>query len=308
MKIVFMGTPSFAEPTLQALIKKYQPSSICAVYTKPPKPKGRGQEIQKSPIHLLADEYNIPVLTPINFKNEADVEQLRSMEPDIIVVVAYGLIIPKSVLSIPKLGCINLHPSKLPRWRGAAPLQHTILSGDEKSAICTMLMDEGMDTGDVLLTQEFDVPSEMTAYSLHDYCATEGANLMVQTLEGLEKHTITPKPQATDGITYASKITREHEKLNFNQSAFLVNCQIRTFSPRPGAYFEYKNETIKIICAEVDERLSHNFTPGTVINEHLHIACTQGIIKPSLLQREGRKMLYTEAFLRGFTIPKDTVL
>lgn len=308
MNIVFMGTPAFAVPTLLALIEKYQSKSISAVYTKPPKPQGRGQTIQKSPIHLLAEKHNIPVLTPVNFKQSTDLEQLKSLNPDIIIVVAYGLIIPKSVLDIPKMGCINLHPSLLPRWRGAAPIQHTILSGDKESAICTMLMDEGMDTGDLLLVKKFTINEDMTSYTLHDYCANEGAKLMIETIEGIINKSIKPQKQSDNGVTYASKITRENERLNFNQPAYMVNCQIRTFSPRPGAFFEYKGEVIKIIQADFDQNFQHQYLPGTVINEQLYIACTQGILKPTLLQREGRKMLYTDAFLRGFEIPKGTKL
>ncbi|MCE2992588.1 MAG: methionyl-tRNA formyltransferase [Alphaproteobacteria bacterium] len=304
MKIVFMGTPHFALPTLQALIDSEH--EIIAVYTKEPKKAGRGQQEVKSPIHQLAEKHGISILTQATLRTHDAAQALADIKPDIVVVVAYGLILPQSILDVPKFGCINLHPSKLPRWRGAAPLQHTILAGDTQTDICIIQMDKGMDTGDVILSEEFPIPDDMTTYQLHDEAAKIGARLMITALEQIETGTAIHIQQSDVGITHASKISRDDEKINWHKSSYLVNCQIRTFCPKPGAYFTYNGENIKVLKASYDDSYQHNIEAGTVIDDDLAIACDTGILRPELLQREGRKMIYRDAFLRGFSIPQGS--
>ena len=302
-----MGTPAFAVPTLKKLINSNYYNNIIAVYTAPPKKAGRGRMMTQTPIHDLAAENNIEVFTPKTFKIDENYEQLKALQPDIIVVVAYGLILPQRVLDIPKYGCFNLHPSLLPRWRGAAPLQHTILSNDKKSAVCIMKMDAGMDTGDIALKHDFNVDNDMTISQLHDYCSDIGAELMLQTLEQIGNNKLTLQKQSDIGITHARKITRSDERLDFNEPVELVHSKIRAFTPRPAAYFKFNGEKIKIIAAEY-KAIEHDYAIGTVIDDLLGIACNSGILKPTLLQREGKKMIYTDAFLRGFPIPKNTIM
>ncbi len=301
-----MGTPNFAIPALKAILQSGE-HELLAVYTKEPKASGRDMRINKTPVHILAQSSNVPIFTPKNFKNTDDIEALRSLKPDVCIVAAYGLILPQSVLNIPKYGCINIHPSSLPRWRGAAPIQHTILSADKSSSVCIMQMDIGMDTGDILMQEHFDIPMNMTASQLHDFTADLGANLLIKTLNNLEN--LKPTKQSEFGITYANKISRDHELINFNQEAHLVHAQIRAFSPKPGAYFRFNGENIKIISSDFDESVdTSKFSTSEVIDSNLTIACKKGVLKPLLLQREGRKMIYTDAFLRGYPITAGTLL
>jgi methionyl-tRNA formyltransferase len=307
MKIIFMGTPQFAVPSLQKLIECKE-HEVIAIYTMPPRPAGRGQKEAISPIHALALKYNISVYTPRNFKDDVDYEAFVSLKADIAIVAAYGVILPERILNATKYGCINIHPSKLPRWRGAAPIQHTILAGDKETSVCIMQMDKGMDTGDILLERNVEVPSHMTSTLLHDKCSQIGSEMLLEALQALQDGTLVRKKQSEDGMTHAHKLSRSDEKINFNQEARLVGAQIRAFSPRPGAYFNYKGETIKIIECEVDQTINAQDEPGTVLDDDLRIVCASGVIRPTLLQREGRKMLYTDAFLRGFKIGKGDVL
>lgn len=305
MKIVFMGTPAFAVPSLKSLISSKH--NVVAVYSKPPKPAGRGERLLKSAVHILAEDNNVPVHTPASLKPIEEVEFLRNLNPDVIVVTAYGLILRPEVLSIPKFGCINIHPSSLPRWRGAAPIQRTIMAGDKETSMCIMQMDAGLDTGDILKRQFVELDDEITTSQLHDHMANLGAELLLKTLDDIESGTSHPQKQAEEGLTYAEKITSFEERINFEQSARLVNCQIRALSPRPGAYFSFANEAIKVISAEYTTE-DHNFRPGTVVGGDLKIACKDGFLQPKLLQRPGRKMIYADAFLRGFPITDGMVL
>ncbi len=306
MNIIFMGTPSFAVPALKRLIESEH--NIVAVYTMPPKPAGRGQKALLSPVHSLAVSHNLSVLTPKNFKDDNDYQQFMNLKADIAVVAAYGVILPNRILEGAKHGCINIHPSKLPRWRGAAPIQHTILSGDKETSICIMQMDAGMDTGDILLEHKLKIEDVMTSSFLHDICAQIGADILPTVLSGIEAGTISAQVQSEVGVTHARKLTRVDEKIDFAKSAYLVNAQIRAFSARPGAYFTYNGETIKVIEARVDEQYQHKVESGITLDNNLMIACKTGVIQPTLLQREGRKMIYLDAFLRGFSIPKGAPL
>jgi methionyl-tRNA formyltransferase len=292
-----MGTPDFALPALSQLIASRH--EVIAVYTKEPKPAGRGYAEVKSKTQVLAEQHGITVYTPKNFKDPKDVEAFVNLKADVAVVAAYGLLLPKSILEGTRLGCINIHPSVLPRWRGAAPLQHTILAGDKSTEVCIMHMDEGLDTGDVYLRAPLQIPENMTIKELHDITARMGGEGVLKVLEQLEKGTAQRTPQSTEGVTYAHKLTREHERIDWQQSAFAIYCQIRAFAPRPGAYFTYNNEVIKILAAEYSEDTT-GAQPGTIIDENFSIACAQGIIRPTLLQREGKKAMDAASFLRGF--------
>ncbi len=299
MKIVFMGTPDFAIPAFEVLLNSGH--QVLAAYTREAKPFGRGKKLTKSPVHILAEKHGIQAYTPKNFKNNQDVEDLKALDADIIVVVAYGLIIPPALLKAFKYGVINIHPSKLPRWRGAAPIQRCIMAGDKETAICIMQMDEGLDTGDIILEKSYPIPENITSNQLSHLLANQGANLLLEALEKIEDGTAEWKKQSDEGITYANKISKEEGEINWDLDARSVNCMIRGLSPRPGAYFVYNNERIKIITAEYDLK-EVNYSPGTVIDGHLTIACGKGTIKPTLVQRRGREMVYTEAFLRGFSV------
>jgi methionyl-tRNA formyltransferase len=305
MKIIFMGTPDFALPALKKLAASHH--EIIAVYTRPPKPAGRGYEVSKSKVHLLAEELAIPVFTPATLKDPKEQETFSALQADIAVVAAYGLLLPSAILQAPKYGCVNIHPSDLPRWRGAAPIQHTILSGDKTTAVCIMQLDEGMDTGDIILKQHLELTSQITAHELHDLSASIGGELLIKALELIDSGKAVATKQSTQGITHAGKLTKTDERIHWDKSAFAIYCQIKTFAPRPGAYFKYKNEIIKIIAAEYDDS-EHALKPGTVVDDKLTIACQKGYLYPKLLQREGKKMIYLDAFLRGFAIPKDIVL
>lgn len=305
MKIVFMGTPDFAVPALKKLISSKH--SIVGVFTKPPKPAGRGYQEIKSKIHILAEANNLAVFAPSTLRNEINFAKLAELEPDLIVVAAYGLILPQNVIDLPKHGCLNIHPSSLPRWRGAAPIQHTILSGDKTTSVCIMQMDVGLDTGDILLSKEVNIEPKMTAYQLHDLTAEIGGDMVLETIQLIETGNLTPIKQTEEGLIYASKLNREDEIINWQKTAFEIDCQIRTFTPRPAAHFKYNGEIIKIIEADYSTE-SHSYKAGEVTDDSLTIACSLGFIKPLLLQREGKKQIYTDAFLRGYPIKKGSIL
>jgi methionyl-tRNA formyltransferase len=301
MRVIFMGSPDFAVPCLQKLISSTH--EIVAVYTKPPQPAGRGHHLAKSKIHLLAEQNGLLVHCPASLKPAEEVQKILSFNADVAVVAAYGLILRTPVLQAPKFGCINIHPSALPRFRGAAPIQRTIMAGDRQTEVCIMRMDEGLDTGDVVIRQSVDIPEGTTAKELHDQTAAIGGDLVLQVLAELAAGTATFNKQSEQGVTYANKLQAEDEIINWNLPARLVACQIHALSPKPGAYFNFTGEKIKIITANYDEAIKHDQQPGTVLDDKLTIACAKGVLLPTLMQRQGRKMIYTDAFLRGFTIP-----
>ncbi|MDJ1257186.1 MAG: methionyl-tRNA formyltransferase [Candidatus Midichloria sp.] len=308
MKVIFMGTPKFAVPALIKLLENPN-FNVVGVYTKPPKASGRGMNLVKSPIQVLAEAHNIPVVTPKTLRNSEVLDKLKSFAADIIVVAAYGLILPATVLETTEYGCINIHPSDLPRWRGAAPIQRTIMAGDKQTAVCIMKMNEGLDTGDVILRHKIEIPKNITAAELENILANLGADKLLNALLLIKNDEATYEKQKEEGVTYANKIDRSEEKINWQKSAAEIIAQIRTFSPYPGAYFVYNNEIVKVIDAvHINTTNSQQFTkviPGLVMDNNLTIACGSEFIRPTLLQRPGRKMIYTEAFLRGFPIPKE---
>lgn len=305
MKIIFMGTSNFAVPALKSLVESKH--EIMAVYTKPPSQSGRNKQISKSAVHLAANYYGLEVLTPETFKTQSNIEQFLSINADIAVVASYGLILRKEILEAPKYGCINLHPSDLPRWRGAAPIKRSIMAGDTKTAICVMKMDRGLDTGDIIIKQTIPIEEAVTGQELHNLMAEQASRLLLKALTMLEDNKVNYQKQSLDNILYAEKISRLEEKINWLQEARLVNCQIRALSPKPGAYFTYNGELIKIIVADY-ENIDSSAEAGTTIDNNLTIACKGGILKPKLLQRQGRKMIYTDAFLRGFPIQQGARL
>ncbi len=297
-----MGTPAFAVPALQKLIMHHE---VKVVLTQQPKAKGRGLNLAKSPIHQLAFEHQIPVYTPSTLRNDDIVNLINKINADIIVVIAYGFIVPKAILEAKKYGCLNIHPSDLPRHRGAAPLQRTIIEGDRKSSVCIMRMDTGLDTGDILMKEDFDLERRTTLEELHNKCANLGAALLIRTLANIDN--IVPIKQSSEGVTYAHKLTKEEGKINWHESAYKIDCKIRGMNPWPGAYFSYNDKVIKILEAEY-LNTNHHFTAGTVISDKLEIACGSGILQVQKLQQESKKALNVEEFLRGTNILKATIL
>jgi methionyl-tRNA formyltransferase len=300
MRIAFMGTPDFAVPTLEALIAAGH--DIAAVYAQPPRPAGRGKALRPSPVQARARAAGIPVRTPLTLRDPAEQEAFRALDPDVAVVAAYGLILPLPILDAPRQGCLNVHGSLLPRWRGAAPVQRCILAGDEETGVCIMEMERGLDTGAVLLRRGTAVDKK-SAGALTEELARLGAAMMVEVLSRLGE--IVAEPQPEDGITYARKIEKHEARLDFTRSAVDVERQVRAFAPVPGAFFEHEGERIKIHAATVVEE---GGTPGTVLDGALTIACGEGALAPALVQRAGRAPMTPQELLRGFAIAPGTKL
>jgi methionyl-tRNA formyltransferase len=296
VKIIFMGTPDFAVPAINALINSKN-HSVVAVFTAAPKPQGRGMKRTKSPVHQIAMDNKIDIYTPSTLRNSEIQSIIHNIEADIIVVAAYGFIVPKEILAAKKYGCINIHPSLLPGYRGAAPLQWSIINGDKESAMCIMQMDEGLDTGDIILQQNFPMPARVTFKELHDMTANLGAQLLLRALDEIDS--LPRIPQDDTNATYAHKLTKEDGKINWEESAYKIDCKVRGMNPWPGVYFEYKGKIIKITESDY-YAVAHNFIPGTMINGKLDIACKEGILKITKLKLEGKKEITAEEFTRGY--------
>lgn len=302
MKLIFMGTPDFAVPTLQALLNSEH--DVAAVYTQPPRPAGRGHKEQQSPVHQLAEQHGIEVCTPKSLKTPATQEAFTSLNADAAIVAAYGLLLPQAILDGCKYGCINVHPSLLPRWRGAAPLQWTIMAGDTETAMCIMQMDAGLDTGDILLQRNIMLPPDITAQQLHDDMAQLGGTMILETLEQIDS--LTPTPQSTKGETYAKRTTKQDGKINWQQqTAHEIDCLIRGLNPWPGTFFTYQGESIKILSAKT---IDMSGTAGEILDDQLTIACKEGAILPTRLQRPGKKPMEIKDFLRGFAMDKGNMV
>jgi methionyl-tRNA formyltransferase len=301
LRLAFMGTAEIAVPSLRAL--REAGHEIAAVYTQPPRPAGRGHRPQPSPVQEAA---GLAVRTPDRFDAES-IAAFVALGLDAAVVVAYGLILPPAVLQAPRLGCFNVHTSLLPRWRGAAPIQRAILAGDSETGVTIMAMDEGLDTGPILLAEATPIGPGTTARELHDRLAAIGARLIVDALEGVASGRLSPKPQATAGASYAKKLRREEGALDWRRPAAVLERAVRAFDPWPGAFFEHAGERIKVLAAEV-VAASPGALPGTVLDGHLTISCEEGAFRPRRLQRAGRAAQDLEAFLRGFPIAAGTVL
>ena len=305
LKLVFMGTPDFAVPTLRALIDAGH--DVRAVYTQPPRPAGRGQKARRSAVHETAAANSIPVQTPVSLKPLDVQEAFRAWAPDAAVVAAYGLLLPKAVLAVPRLGCLNLHASLLPRWRGAAPIQWAILGGDTETGVCIMQMDEGMDTGPVLICESVAIGPMTNAGELHDALAQRGAPLMLRGLEGVAAGTMVATPQPAIGATRAPKIAPAHSRLDWRNPAPELERRVRAMAPFPGAWFEHEGERIKVTLAIATEA-NNDAAPGTVIDEELTVGCGGGALRLLQLQRAGRKAMSAAMFLRGYRLDRGTVL
>lgn len=307
MKIIFMGTPDFAVPTLKALIDSKH--TVAAVFTQPDKAVGRKQIITPPPIKTLALENEIPVYQPSTLRDEAITEQIREISPDVIVVVAYGKILPEAILNIPKFGCVNGHASLLPRHRGASPIQWSIVCGDNKTGITTMLMEKGLDTGDMLLKVETEIGENDTGEELHDRLSLMGASLMLDTLKAIEEGSVTPEKQDDELSTYAPIITREMGYIDFERPAAEVHNLIRGFYSWPAAYFMLEGKRVKVLSASLADKT--NAPAGTVIksDDELVIACGGGSsIRLIEIQAEGSKRMSATDYLKGHSITKGTVI
>jgi methionyl-tRNA formyltransferase len=297
MRVVFMGTPDFSVPTLKALAGAHQ---VVAAYTQPPKPAGRGMLDRKSPVHLAAEALKISVLHPANLKNADDAEKFRAHNADVAIVIAYGLLLPKEILGAPKHGCLNLHASLLPRWRGAAPINRAIMAGDEETGVAVMQMDQGLDTGPVALEQQVKIAPDMTAGELHDKLAETGADLVTRALAALETTGLQFAPQEREGVTYAKKIDKNETRIDWSKPAREVHNHIRGLSPFPGAWFEFPSAKEKLrVRALRSVPAEGKGKPGEMLDDHLTIACGDGAVKLTEVQRAGAKAMNAEEFLRG---------
>ena len=302
MRVIFMGTPEFSVPALKALAQAHD---VIAVYTQPPRPAGRGKQPRPSPVQACAETLNIPVHAPVSLKGDEDKATFAALHADVAVVAAYGLILPKAVLASPKYGCINIHASLLPRWRGAAPIQRAVMAGDKTSGITIMQMEAGLDTGPMLLKESVRLSAGTTAGDLHDLLSERGATLIVEALAQLEAGTLGAEAQPEDGVTYAHKVDKAEARIAFERSAEDVRAHIHGLSPFPGAFIELGGERIKLLRVEAVDQTG---PPGEILDDFLTIACAEGAIRPVLLQRAGRQPMEAEAFLRGFTLPQDPKL
>jgi methionyl-tRNA formyltransferase len=299
MRLVFMGTPDFAVDTLKALIGAGH--EVACIYSQPPRPAGRGMAERPSPVHAFAAARGIEVRTPTSLKSAEEQARFAALNADAAVVVAYGLLLPRPVLDAPRLGCFNVHASLLPRWRGAAPIQRAIMSGDAESGVTIMRMAEGLDTGPMCKVGRIAITPSTTAQSLHDDLAALGARLMV---EVLSQDQIDGTPQPAEGVTYAKKIDKAEARIDFTRPAEEVRNHIHGLSPFPGAWFPVKGTRIKALLCEV---VDGHGTPGTFIDDALTIACGSGAIRLLKLQREGKGAMEATDFLRGFPIAAGTV-
>ena len=302
-RITFMGTPDFAVPSLAALMEAgYE---IACVYSQPPRPAGRGQREQLSPVHAFAVQHGLPVRTPTSLKSSEEHEAFRALNLDAAVVAAYGLILPPAILDAPRLGCLNVHASLLPRWRGAAPIHRALLAGDSQTGITIMQMDVGLDTGAMLLTETLPITSTSTTPVLHDALAAMGARMVVQALAGLEAGTLTARPQPDEGVTYARKLEKEEGRLNWTLPASELERQVRALHPWPGMWCQIGEDRLKILAAEL---ATGSGAPGTVIAPPLVIACGEKALRLTRVQRPGKGPMSAEELLRGFALPPGTVL
>ncbi len=305
MRIIFMGTPDFAVPSLDALVAAGH--DIVAVYSQPPRRAGRGKTLSPSSVHSCAELLGLDVKTPASLRDAAVQAEFAALDADVAVVAAYGLILPRAILDAPRYGCINVHGSLLPRWRGAAPVQRAILAGDTETGVTIMQMDAGLDTGPMLARASIPI-GRKTAGALTREIAEMGAALLVQVLAELTAHPAIPQPET--GITYAAKIDKSESRLDFLVSAPQVERQIRAFAPVPGAFFELAGERFRVLAADVAS--PGDFPAGgdvaTVLDHQISIACNPGVIRPTLIQRAGRSAMTPAELLRGMAIPPGTKL
>ncbi len=305
LRIVFMGTPEFSVPTLAEILGAGH--DIIAVYAQPPRKAGRGMAERKSPVHAYAEAAGIEVRTPTTLRADDVAQDLEALGADVAVVIAYGLLLPKRILAAPRYGCLNMHASKLPRWRGAAPIQRAIMAGDRETAVMVMQMEEGLDTGPISLAENVAIGPDMTAGELHDELARRGADIMVRALAALERGSLASTPQSEIGVTYAGKILKDETRIDFSRTAAEVHNHVRGLSPFPGAWFELdaggRTERVKVLRSELHTASdSGAAVPGEVLDDRLLVACGQGAVRFTHLQRAGKKALAVDDFLRGLDI------
>ena len=304
MRLAFLGTPAFAVPTLAAVLDAGH--DVAAVYTRAPKPAGRrGLALTPSPVHALAEARGLPVRTPKTLRDCAEAQAFAALDLEVAVVVGYGLILPATILAAPRHGALNLHPSILPRWRGAAPIQRPIMAGDEETAAAIVVMEEGLDTGPIALEQRVPIPPDATAGDMHDTLAALGATLMVEALRHIEAGTLAPRPQSADGVVYAAKIDKAEARVDWGRPARAVHDLIRGLSPSPGAWVEADlgngPERIKLLRSAFVEA---NGPPGVALDDRLTIGCGQGAVRVLELQAAGRRAMEAGAFLAGTRVPE----
>lgn len=297
LNLIFMGTPQFSVPVLEALIKAGH--TIAVVYSQPPKPAGRGHEVTKSPVQLCAESHGISVRTPVTLKDDAELAFFKAQKIDAAVVVAYGLLLPQDYLAVPHYGCLNIHTSLLPRWRGSSPIHRALLEGDGQTGVTIMRMDEGMDTGPILLQKALPITESDTLETLNASLSTMGASLMLEALAKIK--TLKPNPQPLEGVTHAPKLTKVDGMLDFSASVFALQRKVRGLNPWPGTTFIYKGEVIKVLKVEALQCM-HDFKPGTVIDNALTVACGNGVLRLLEVQRAGKKAMAAVDFLKGLPI------
>ncbi|MDM8335024.1 methionyl-tRNA formyltransferase [Wolbachia pipientis] len=291
MRVIFMGSPEFAVGVLNLLLKSK--NEIIVVYTKAPKPSGRGQKLTKSPIHMVAEENGIKVRTPTSLKSLVEQEKFKNFKSDIAVVAAYGLIIPKEILNIPKYGCINVHPSLLPRWRGAAPIQHAILAGDQETGVSIMQLNEGLDSGPILKQKKFMIEKNDNYKTLHDKLSELGSDLLMEVLNKIEKHV--PLEQNDDNACYANKV--EDYKIYASDVCEVAYRKVKAFYPK--AFVKIENKRVRILDADFEANVSLTSAGGKIINDNMHISLGSGTLIPKVVQMEGRSPCSVEDFVRG---------
>jgi methionyl-tRNA formyltransferase len=311
LRVAFLGSPRFAVPTLRALVEAGH--AVVCVYSQPPRPAGRGQHPAKSAVHLAAEALGLDVRTPVTLRDANEAAAFAGLCLDAAVVAAYGLILPKSILEAPRLGCFNVHASLLPRWRGAAPVERAILAGDSETGVTIMQINEGLDTGPAILRAVTPITGQATTEALRQELSVVGARLMVEALDGIARGALHPKPQPEDGATYAHKIRRDEGRLDWRQSAETLSRVVRALNPSPGVWFEYHGERIKVLTAmdcspAVDTDGSSPDRPGMVLDDRLTVACGTGTLRLTTLQRPGRASLDTASFLRGYPITQGACL
>ncbi|WP_170407959.1 methionyl-tRNA formyltransferase [Ruegeria arenilitoris] len=301
MRVIFMGTPEFSVPVLDALVRAGH--EIAAVYCQPPRPAGRGKKDRPTPVHARAEALGLPVRHPTSLKSPEERAAFAALKADVAVVVAYGLILPQPILDAPRHGCLNIHASLLPRWRGAAPIHRAVMAGDAETGICIMQMEAGLDTGPVLLRQATPIGAEETTAQLHDRLSAMGADLIVQALDRLPE--LTPEPQPEVGVTYAAKIDKAEARVDWSRPAVEVDRQIRGLSPFPGAWTQIEGERVKLLASRLSDGQG---VPGEVLDDALRVACGTGAVELLRLQRAGKAAQDRETFLRGWPIPAGTRL
>ena len=301
MRLIFMGTPDFALVSLKALAAAGH--DIVAVYSQPPRQAGRGKALRPSPVQAWAEAKSLTVRTPVSFKNPSEIADFSNFAADIAVVAAYGLLLPRAVLGAPTNGCLNIHASLLPRWRGAAPIQRAIQAGDTETGVTIMQMEAGLDTGPMLLKRAISITSDTTGGSLHDELATLGGAMIVEALE--QQTTLSSVVQWAEDVTYAHKIGKAEARVDWSLPAAEIERMVRAFNPFPGAYFETRGQRITIFRANV---VAGNGVAGTVLDDRSTIACGRGALQPTVVQRQGRTPMTVENLLHGFSIPAGTVV